>query len=161
TAALDCFFLAELRQVIRIRRGAIPAGCVSLAVVLLLPRADRANAEPAAGTPSSLLEPIVVTATRSPESLDQVPASITVVGRPHTQEARPTAGLEEPVDRVPGAFVQNSGNFAQDARIQIRGFGTRAAFGIREIKVLLDGLPETLPDGQTELDAIDLGAIRR
>jgi iron complex outermembrane receptor protein len=69
--------------------------------------------------------------------------------------------LEEVLDRVPGVLAQSSQNFAQDVRIQIRGFGTRSAFGIREIKVLLDGIPITGPDGQTELDDIDLGAMRR
>jgi iron complex outermembrane receptor protein len=108
-----------------------------------------------------ILDPVVVTATRLPERLTDVPAAISVVEQPDIQEARPTVSLDEPLNRVPGVFVQNSDNFAQDFRIQIRGFGTRAAFGVREIKVLVDGLPETLPDGQTELDGIDLGAIGR
>ncbi|MBI1815225.1 MAG: TonB-dependent receptor [Deltaproteobacteria bacterium] len=109
----------------------------------------------------ALLAPIVVTATRIPQPLAEVPASVSVVEQPDIQDARPTVNLDESLDRVPGVLVQNSGNFAQDARIQIRGFGTRAAFGVREIKVLLDGLPETLPDGQTELDDVDLGAVHR
>ncbi len=111
--------------------------------------------------PPLMLDPIVVTATRLPQSLSDTPAAISVVEQPDIQEARPTVSLDEPLNRVPGVFVQNSGNFAQDFRIQIRGFGTRAAFGVREIKVLVDGLPETLPDGQTELDMLDLGAIKR
>src|SRR6185436_20999543 len=77
------------------------------------------------------------------------------------QDARSTMSLQESLTRVPGVLVENSENFAQDERIQIRGFGTRSAFGIREIRVLVDGLPETLPDGQTELDAIDMGAVDR
>lgn len=108
-----------------------------------------------------LLEPIVVTATRLPQPLDSVPAAISVVERPEIQDARPTVSLDEPLNRVPGVFVQNSGNFAQDFRVQIRGFGTRAGFGTREIKVLVDGLPETLPDGQTNFDSVDLDAIER
>jgi iron complex outermembrane receptor protein len=107
------------------------------------------------------VERIVVTATRSEEPMADVPAAISIVGAGDIQDARPTVSLSEPLNRVPGVFVQDSGNFAQDTRIQIRGFGTRAAFGIREIRVLVDGLPETLADGQTQLDAVDLGAVDR
>ncbi len=62
------------------------------------------------------------------------------------------------MSRVPGLFMQNRYNFAQDLRLSIRGFGARAQFGIRGIKVLVDGIPETLPDGQGSVDSIDLGA---
>jgi iron complex outermembrane receptor protein len=58
---------------------------------------------------------------------------------------------------VPGLFMQNRYNFAQDLRVSIRGFGARAQFGIRGVKVLVDGIPETLPDGQGSVDSIDLG----
>lgn len=107
------------------------------------------------------LDATVVTATRAPAALRDVPAAVSVVDRRAVQEGRPTVSLTEPLSRVPGTFVQDAGNQAQGPRIQIRGFGTRAAFGIREIKVLLDGLPETLPDGQTELGGVDLESIAR
>jgi iron complex outermembrane recepter protein len=107
------------------------------------------------------LDDTVVTATRSRTALGDVPAAISVVDQDAIQEARPTTSFAEPLDRVPGVFVQDAANYAQDARIQIRGFGTRAAFGVREIRVLVDGLPLTLPDGQTQLDDVDLGAIAR
>jgi iron complex outermembrane receptor protein len=58
-------------------------------------------------------------------------------------------------------FVQNRYNFAQDLRISIRGFGARAAFGVRGIKLLVDGIPETTPDGQSQVDNIDLGSTDR
>jgi iron complex outermembrane receptor protein len=63
--------------------------------------------------------------------------------------------------RVPGVFIQDRFNFAQDTRISIRGFGSRAAFGIRGIKILVDGIPLTLPDGQSQVDTLDLGATQR
>lgn len=107
------------------------------------------------------LEPVVVTATRLAQPLGDVPASVSVVEGLDVQGAQRSVGLEETLDRVPGVLVQSSENFAQDARIQIRGFGTRSAFGIREVRVLLDGLPETGPDGQTQIDDIDLGFIDR
>ncbi len=114
-----------------------------------------------ARTPDVVLEPIVVTATRLPAPLADVPAAVSVVGRDEIHDGRPTVALDETLNRVPGVFVQNDRNFAQDLRVQIRGFGTRSAFGVREVKVLVDGLPETLPDGQTELDALDVGAVDR
>ncbi len=105
------------------------------------------------------LDPVVVTATRLPQSQSESNAAISVVNKEDIQEGRATVGLEESLNRLPGVLIQNSGNYAQDARIQIRGFGTRAGFGVREVRVLVDGLPETLPDGQTELDSVDFGAI--
>lgn len=120
--------------------------------------AESSSAAPAR-RPDLILDPVVVTATRLPEPLADVPAAVSVIGRDDIHAGRPMVGLDETLERVPGVFVQNNRNFAQDLRVQIRGFGTRAAFGIREIKVLVDGLPETLPDGQTELDALDLAAV--
>lgn len=103
----------------------------------------------------------MVTATRLAQPLGDVPAAVSVVEGLDVQGGQRGVGLEESLDRVPGVLVQSSENFAQDVRIQIRGFGTRAAFGIREVRVLLDGFPETQPDGQTQIDDIDLGSIER
>jgi iron complex outermembrane receptor protein len=128
---------------------------------------DDADAEP--GTESSaappaepaVLSPVVVTATRSPAALADVPASLSVVERADIQDARSTTSLQESLTRVPGVLVENSENFAQDERIQIRGFGTRSAFGIREIRSWSTGFPKRFPTDQTELDAIDMGAVDR
>src|SRR5262249_6707100 len=111
--------------------------------------------------PPLALEPVVVTATREPQPLADVAGSVSVVQQLDIQGAQKTVGLEEVLDRVPGVLAQSSQNYAQDVRIQIRGFGTRSAFGVREIKVLVDGIPITEPDGQTQFDDIDLGAMRR
>jgi iron complex outermembrane receptor protein len=108
--------------------------------------------------PSSPLEEIIVTATRMEKSLDRVPAAISVVGEDEIQLARQQLALDESLSRVPGVFMQNRYNFAQDLRVSIRGFGARAQFGIRGIKILVDGIPETLPDGQGAVDSVDLGA---
>ena len=61
---------------------------------------------------------------------------------------------------VPGLTVMNNNNFAQDARISIRGVGIRSSFGVRGIKILVDGVPESTPDGQAQLDNLDLSFIR-
>jgi iron complex outermembrane recepter protein len=107
------------------------------------------------------LEPIIVTAPRVSIPMYKFPAAISVVGKDDIQLGQPTLSLGESLVRVPGVFIQDRFNFAQDVRISIRGFGARAAFGIRGIKILVDGIPLTLPDGQSQVDTIDLGATQR
>lgn len=119
------------------------------------------SAGPAPQSAPASIEALVVTGTRSARSHQETPASVSIVGPDALSLARPAVSLGESLARVPGLLVQESGNFAQDARIQIRGFGTRAAFGIREIKVLVDGLPATLADGQTQIDDLDLAMTDR
>jgi iron complex outermembrane receptor protein len=67
--------------------------------------------------------------------------------------------LDEALWLVPGLSVSNRNNPSQDPRISIRGFGARSAFGVRGIRVLRDGLPLTLPDGQTPVDYLDLESV--
>ena len=139
-------------------RGIIPCIFLLLLTPAIAGAQDEAN-DP--NTPPAAVEQVVVTATRTEQPIADVPAAISVVGSEDIQDARATVSLSESLSRVPGVFIQDSGNFAQDVRLQIRGFGTRAAFGIREVRVLVDGIPETMADGQTQLDSIDLGAIDR
>jgi iron complex outermembrane receptor protein len=122
----------------------------------LIPFGVAAQAQaPAAGND---LEEVVVTATMIERTLERVPAAVSVITEDDIQLARQQLALDEALGRVPGLFMQNRYNFAQDLRLSIRGFGARAQFGIRGIKVLVDGIPETLPDGQGSVDSIDLGA---
>ncbi len=107
------------------------------------------------------LEEIIVEATRLSGPLDRVPAAVSVVGQDEIQLGRQQLGLDEALTRVPGLFMQNRYNFAQDLRIAIRGFGARSGFGIRGIRIIVDGIPGTLPDGQGQVDSIDLGATRQ
>jgi iron complex outermembrane receptor protein len=113
-----------------------------------------------AQTPSNGQAPeeIIVRATMLERSLEQVPAAVSVIDEDDLQLGRQQLALDEALSRVPGLFMQNRYNFAQDLRLSIRGFGARAQFGIRGIKVLVDGIPETLPDGQGSVDSIDIGA---
>ena len=100
-------------------------------------------------------------ATRTPETLIKTPNAISVVPREEFYPTRPLLGVDEGLDVVPGVFPQSSGNFAQDPRISIRGYGARATFGIRDIQVRVDDFPTTLPDGQSEVDSIDLAFVER
>ena len=104
------------------------------------------------------IDEIEVRATRTPKPLDKVPAAISVVTQEAIQRGRQQLGLDESLAAVPGLFMQGRYNFAQDLRIAIRGFGARSNFGIRGVKILVDGIPESLPDGQAQSDGIDLGS---
>lgn len=77
------------------------------------------------------------------------------------QKAQLQLTLEESLRSLPGVFILNSTNFAQDTRIAIRGFGARADFGIRGIRLFVDGIPATTPDGQGEVDGIDFGSAQQ
>ncbi|PRP68143.1 TonB-dependent receptor family protein [Nonlabens agnitus] len=67
--------------------------------------------------------------------------------------------FNEYLEGIPGLFILSPNNFSQDLRISLRGFGARSAFGIRGIKIVVDGIPETTPDGQGQLDNLTLGII--
>jgi len=116
---------------------------------------------PAPPPPEAYDEVLVVTASRASGPTGEMPVSGTVLTAPDIAQGRPTLELGEVLSQVPGVFVANRGNFAQDSRISIRGFGTRAPFGVRGIRVLLDGIPLTLPDGQSQLDLIDPANLGR
>ena len=107
------------------------------------------------------LEEIVVVGSRGEQELGMVPAAVSSVGKDDIQLGRQELGLDESLNRVPGLFMQNRYNFAQDLRVSIRGAGTRASFGIRGIKIYVDDLPITMTDGQGGVDDIDLGSAQR
>src|SRR5213592_4762939 len=107
------------------------------------------------------LPPLTVSVTRTELPLTKVPLSIQTVDRQQISQARPTWGLDEALASVPGVFVANRYNFSQDQRISIRGFGARSAFAVRGVKILVDGIPQTLPDGQGQLTNLELGEVDR
>lgn len=107
------------------------------------------------------LDEIVVTATRLQTTILDTARSISVVDQQQIQVGMQQLSLDESLVGVPGLYMQNRYNMAQDLRVSLRGFGARSAFGIRGIKIIVDGIPETLPDGQAGVDSIDLGSARR
>jgi len=105
---------------------------------------------------------ITVQSTRVEESQYKVPAAIGVVDRDDIQLGRQQLGLDESLVKIPGIFAMNRYNSAQDLRISIRGFGARAPFGIRGVKIFADGIPSTLADGSTSaVSDIDIGSAQR
>jgi iron complex outermembrane recepter protein len=107
------------------------------------------------------LPEIKVTVTRAPEPLARVPYAVGVLDRTAIQRGQQTTGIDEALSNIPGVVVSNRYNFSLDQRISIRGFGSRSNFGVRGLKVLLDGIPQTLPDGQSQLTNIDFADIDR
>jgi iron complex outermembrane receptor protein len=106
------------------------------------------------------LDEVVVTATRMESSVRDVARSVSIVNKERIQNATQLLGLDEALAVVPGLYIQNRHNFSGDLRVALRGFGARSSFGIRGIRVYVDGIPETLPDGQSGVDSIDLGSAQ-
>lgn len=104
------------------------------------------------------LGPIEITATRVEKDPVDIPAAISTIGQDQIQLGAEQLGLDESLRQIPGLFMLNRYNFAQDLRASIRGFGARSSFGIRKIKIIVDVIPETLPDGQGSVDGIDIGS---
>ena len=132
------------------------ASIVSTLAAGLLP-----PALPAQENESDGLDEIVVSATRVETTVRDLARSLSIVDKDRIQNGTQQLALDESLAGVPGLYMQNRYNFAQDLRISMRGFGARSAFGIRGIKVIVDGIPETLPDGQAGVDSIDLGSAER
>jgi iron complex outermembrane recepter protein len=104
---------------------------------------------------------VVITATRVPQPSLEVPASIDRIYADEIREGRPQVNLSESLGRVPGIVVQNRQNYAQDLQISSRGFGARATFGVRGIRLIADGIPATMPDGQGQAATFALGSASR
>ena len=134
-----------------------PIALSAIAVVGLLLAGGATLAQP---TPE-VLEPIVVTGTRTEARAFDLPMSIDVIWRGDIQNGKPRINISEDLNRVPGTFVQNRENFAQELQISIRGFGARSQFGTRGVKLIVDGLPASTPDGQGNPGIFDLGSAAR
>jgi iron complex outermembrane receptor protein len=104
------------------------------------------------------LDSLQVSVMRSTQDLSRAPFAVSTVGRTHIQDGRLTVGLDEALAVVPGVIVNNRQNFSLGSRITIRGLGARAAFGVRGVRVITDGIPLTMPDGQSNLNNVDLGS---
>ncbi len=104
------------------------------------------------------LPTITVTATRDRRDVLDVPTAIYKVEIPD-QQNNANIDLAEILQGVPGLQVKNRENFAQDLQLSIRGFGARSTFGVRGIRMYVDGIPATMPDGQGQTSNIDLNSL--
>jgi iron complex outermembrane receptor protein len=107
------------------------------------------------------LRPVTVTVLQTPFDLSRAPYAVSALGLREIQAGRPGMNLAEALVAVPGVQVDNRYNYALGERISVRGFGARAQFGVRGVRVLVDGIPATLPDGQTTLNHVDVASLGR
>jgi len=104
---------------------------------------------------------VVVSATRSEQKAFDLPASIDRVYAEQLQQFQPKVNLSETLNRLPGISVQNRQNYSQDLQITSRGFGSRAQFGVRGVRLIADGVPATMPDGAGQAATFSLGSADR
>lgn len=116
---------------------------------------------PPAGLAETLAPQVVITATRVEQNSFDVPASIDSISAARIRAGNLQVDLSESMGSVPGLQARNRQNYAQDLQISSRGFGARATFGVRGIRLYTDGIPATMPDGQGQVSHFALGSAQR
>ena len=138
------------------RRRTLSGVALAVAALMVVPFSGHAQDT----TSTTRLPTVEVTVTReSARSSLELPYAISTVRPDSSRPGTRRAALDELLLLLPGITVANRNNPTQDPRISIRGFGARSAFGVRGVRVLHDGIPLTLPDGQTPIDYIDLESV--
>ena len=132
-----------------LERGVMPALVAAAAGAACAPGAAQVP-------PSAPAQTVTVTATRVATPAFDIPASIDLVTLADT-DSRPGINISEALGPVPGLLARDRQNYAQDVQISVRGFGTRSTFGIRGVRLYVDGIPATMPDGQGQISNVDLG----
>ncbi len=107
------------------------------------------------------LNPVVITGSRVEEKSFDMPASVDVLTRQQITEGQARVNATEALAAVPGIVANNRQNYAQDLQISSRGFGARSAFGVRGVKLITDGIPATMPDGQGQAATFNLDMAER
>lgn len=115
----------------------------------------------AAGQAATSLPAIEVNASRLDIPPFDVPAALSVLQVDPGKAGLPGVNFSEAIVGVPGILARDRQNYAQDEQISIRGFGSRTTFGVRSIRVFMDGIPATLPDGQGQVSAFNLDSADR
>lgn len=120
--------------------------------------AQTSAADPAAAA-APMLDAVTVSVPRGQVSPFDVAGSVDRVEGDEARDSRLQAQLTESLAGVPGLQLQNRYNFAQDLQLSIRGFGARSTFGVRGVRIYVDGIPATLPDGQGQTSNIDIASL--
>lgn len=105
------------------------------------------------------LSSVVITATKTEQDSFDLPMSIEKVTKEQIHDGQLQMTLSESLARVPGITAQNRTQMAQDPQISSRGFGARSSFGVRGIRLYVDGVPLSMPDGSGNPGSIDLGMM--
>lgn len=120
-----------------------------------------ALALPQAADAQASLDPVVISAERIGQTTFDAPAAIGAVTRQAIEEGGLQVNLSESLARLPGITVLNRQNYAQDLQLSIRGFGARSTFGIRGVRLVVDGIPASMPDGQGQASNVSLTSAGR
>jgi iron complex outermembrane recepter protein len=131
---------------------------LALVVLLAWPTALHAQAQP---SDEPQLQPVQVNAVRLDLRVAETPASVDVRSAQDIQRAGPQVNISESLSGVPGLVANNRNNYAQDVQLSSRGFGARTAFGVRGIRIFVDGIPGNSPDGQGQVSHVDLSSARQ
>lgn len=137
-----------------------PGGLASSFLHGLLGMAPAVTALAQSQTPQQLA-PVAVSGTRIGTPPLETPASVDIVEGAAMRRGQPGINLSEGLAGVPGLQIQNRQNYAQDLQISSRGFGARSTFGVRGVRLYVDGIPATMPDGQGQTSNIDIGSLDR
>ena len=140
-------------------RPALLAACA--AAVLAGAAGGHAAAQAVAGAPAAEGAEVLVVGSMVERALADAPYAASVVGAEALRSGGPLVNLSEAMARVPGLVVANRWNYAQDLQISSRGFGARAGFGVRGLRLYSDGIPASGPDGQGQVSHFDLGSAAR
>ncbi|HYD33750.1 MAG TPA: TonB-dependent receptor plug domain-containing protein, partial [Methylophilaceae bacterium] len=135
--------------------------CVAIAGTLAPAVSYSAEDDSTQQTNAQVLSPVVITATRQEQNSFDLPVAIDVVSQDQIQDGQARMNLSESLIRIPGITAQNRTQMAQDPQISSRGFGARSAFGVRGVRVYVDGIPLTMPDGQGQPSNVDLDVVNR
>ena len=115
----------------------------------------------AASLPAMAQQTIVVIGSATTRAAHDAPFAISVVDRDEIRRAGPMINASEALVRVPGLVASNRSNYSQDLQVSSRGFGARATFGVRGLRLYADGIPATGPDGQGQVSHFDLASAER
>lgn len=126
-----------------------------------LPLPGRAQSAPASANTVIDLPAVQVNASRLDIPPFDVPAALSVVQIAPAEAGQPGVNFSEVLVGVPGILARDRQNYAQDEQISIRGFGSRSTFGVRSIRIFMDGIPATLPDGQGQVSQFNLDSAAR
>jgi iron complex outermembrane receptor protein len=138
-----------------------PARVIRILPLCLLAAQGAAQAQSAPSPDPATLVRVLVIATRAPGAMVRTPAAVSVLDGAALDTRGNGATLSEKLAGVPGVLARTRQNWAQDEQISIRGFGTRASFGIRSVRLYVDGIPATMPDGQGQVSHFPLGDAAR
>ncbi|UVW29337.1 TonB-dependent receptor [Massilia sp. H6] len=114
-----------------------------------------------AQSPAAPQSVVVVTGSRTEQESFDLPAAVSVVDAQRIGAGQPRVNLSESLVTVPGIVVQNRQNYAQDLQVSSRGFGARSSFGVRGVRLIADGIPATMPDGQGQAATFNLDMAER